>query len=99
MHAPRFTRHLATIAAFSAPVAAAAQNASSLSEEARKYVSVSDPVVALTNVTLIDGTGSAPKVRVAASRSRCGPVALGATYSHDPRGITRRTPRSAVPAQ
>lgn len=36
--------------------------ASKLSEQVReRYVSVSDPVVALTNVTVIDGTGSAPK--------------------------------------
>ena len=62
MYAPRFVRHVATIAALSVPAAAAvAQNASQLSEETRKYVSVSEPVVALTNVTLIDGTGSAPK--------------------------------------
>ncbi|HEU5186658.1 MAG TPA: hypothetical protein VFU01_18945, partial [Gemmatimonadaceae bacterium] len=36
--------------------------ASKLSEQVReRYVSVSDAVVALTNVTVIDGTGSAPK--------------------------------------
>jgi imidazolonepropionase-like amidohydrolase len=32
-----------------------------LSQQVRQYVSVSEPVVALTNVTVIDGTGSAPK--------------------------------------
>src|SRR5688500_6550596 len=39
-----------------------AQSAASLSQQVRQpYVSVSEPVVALTNVTVIDGTGSAPK--------------------------------------
>jgi imidazolonepropionase-like amidohydrolase len=32
----------------------------SLSEEVRQYITVSEPVVALTNVTVIDGTGSPP---------------------------------------
>jgi imidazolonepropionase-like amidohydrolase len=36
------------------------QAASTLSPQVRQYVSVGDPVVALTNVTLIDGTGRAP---------------------------------------
>src|SRR5688500_11451898 len=54
-----------------APVLAAQQTsppqqtstaAAALSQQVReRYVSVSEPVVALTNVTVIDGTGSAPK--------------------------------------
>ena len=42
--------------------AALAQSAASLSQQVRQqYVSVGEPVVALTNVTVIDGTGAAPK--------------------------------------
>jgi imidazolonepropionase-like amidohydrolase len=49
-----------------APVALAAQQvspaAAALSQQTReRYVSVTEPVVALRNVTVIDGTGSAPK--------------------------------------
>jgi imidazolonepropionase-like amidohydrolase len=49
-----------------APATLAAQQTSSaaaaLSQQVReRYVSVTEPVVALTHVTLIDGTGSAPK--------------------------------------
>lgn len=44
----------------SAP-AAAAQSADELSEDTREYVSVAEPVVALTNVSLIDGTGAEPR--------------------------------------
>ena len=40
---------------------APAQSADELSENTRQFVSVGDPVVALTNVTLIDGTGAAPR--------------------------------------
>jgi len=50
------------LAALAVPFAAlSGQAASSLSQQTRQYVSVSEPVVALTNVTVIDGTGSAPK--------------------------------------
>jgi imidazolonepropionase-like amidohydrolase len=38
-----------------------AQRADSLSENVREYVSVPEPVVALTGATVIDGTGSAPR--------------------------------------
>jgi len=52
----------ALVALLSAPFAAsAAQSAASLSQQTRTFVTVSEPVVALTNVTVIDGTGSAPK--------------------------------------
>src|SRR3954468_1329350 len=52
----------ALVALLSAPFAAsAAQSAASLSQQTRAYVTVGEPVVALTNVTVIDGTGSAPK--------------------------------------
>src|SRR5690606_23292574 len=38
-----------------------AQSAAELSEDVRNFVSVDAPVVALTNATVIDGTGSAPR--------------------------------------
>jgi imidazolonepropionase-like amidohydrolase len=41
--------------------AAPAQSVATLTPQVRNFVSVGDSVVALTNVTLIDGTGSAPK--------------------------------------
>ena len=41
--------------------AAPAQSIATLTPQVRNFVSVGDSVVALTNVTLIDGTGSAPK--------------------------------------
>lgn len=44
-----------------APDGIHAQAFASLAPAVRQYVSVSDSVVALTNVTLIDGTGSAPR--------------------------------------
>ncbi|HKW46679.1 MAG TPA: amidohydrolase family protein [Gemmatimonadaceae bacterium] len=40
---------------------AAAQSVSSMSKTTRDFVTVSEPVVALTNVTVIDGTGAAAK--------------------------------------
>lgn len=40
---------------------AAAQRASTLGERVRPFVSVSEPIVALTHVQVIDGTGAAPK--------------------------------------
>jgi hypothetical protein len=49
------------------PSLAAAQPAAKLSPEVRKYVSVSEPVVALTNVRIVDGTGAPPD-----RRWRCG---------------------------
>ena len=38
-----------------------AQRADSLSASVREFVSVAEPVVALTGVTVIDGTGAAPR--------------------------------------
>lgn len=38
-----------------------AQRGDALSEGVRQYVSIAEPVVALTGVTVIDGTGSAPR--------------------------------------
>ena len=57
------TTHVLTIVAqLSIPAATlSAQSAASLSQQTRQYVSVSEPIVALTNVTVIDGTGAAPK--------------------------------------
>ncbi len=43
------------------PRFALAQSAATLGDTTRHYVSVSEPVVALTHVTIIDGTGAAPK--------------------------------------
>ena len=58
----RLIKSLAIIAPLSLPpTSVSAQAAASLSNQVRQYVSVSDPVVTLTNVTIIDGTGSAPK--------------------------------------
>ena len=54
----------AVVAALSLGLAtpALAQRADRLSEQIRsQFVSVAEPVVALTNVTVIDGTGAAPK--------------------------------------
>lgn len=41
----------------------AAAQAPTLSPAVRAFVTVSEPVVALTNVTIIDGTGAAPRAR------------------------------------
>src|SRR5688500_2228898 len=58
----RVLTSLAIAAHFALPLSAlAAQSAASLRQQVREYVSASEPVVALTNVTVIDGTGSAPK--------------------------------------
>ena len=58
----RVIKSLATLAPLALPLATlSAQSAASLSQQTKTYVSVSEPVVALTNVTVIDGTGSAPK--------------------------------------
>ena len=54
-------RSIAMIALAVLPAALSAQSFAALSPQARQYVSVSDSVVALTNVTVIDGTGSAPR--------------------------------------
>jgi imidazolonepropionase-like amidohydrolase len=43
------------------PAALSAQSFAALAPPVRQYVSVSDSVVALTNVTVIDGTGAAPR--------------------------------------
>ena len=51
---------LATAVVFVVP-SAGAQRASALGERVRPFVSVSEPVVALTHVQVIDGTGAAPK--------------------------------------
>lgn len=40
---------------------ASAQSAATLTPQVRSFVAVGDSVVALTNVTIIDGTGTAPK--------------------------------------
>jgi imidazolonepropionase-like amidohydrolase len=52
-------RTLAVISLLLAAVPAAAQRPT-LSENARRFVSVDAPVVALTNVRVVDGTGAAP---------------------------------------
>jgi imidazolonepropionase-like amidohydrolase len=57
MRSPR----LAIAATLCIPLSVAAQSAATLSPQARQYVAVADSVVALTNATIIDGTGSAPK--------------------------------------
>ena len=58
----RVITSLAIVAQLTLPLTAlSAQAASKLTQQTRTYVSVSEPVVALTNVTVIDGTGAAPK--------------------------------------
>ena len=63
MRVTRVTTTIAVAAQLAIPAyAALAQSAAQLSQQVRtQYVSVSEPVIALTNVTVIDGTGSAPK--------------------------------------
>lgn len=55
----RLSLVLALAALASQPLAA--QRPDSLSAEVRRYVTVDAPVIALTRVTLIDGTGATPK--------------------------------------
>lgn len=50
----------ASIVAIVAPSFCSAQDAKTLSPEARAFVRVADPAVALTHVRVIDGTGAAP---------------------------------------
>src|SRR5262245_26020799 len=59
----RVVTFLSLLAQLALPVAAlSAQAATKLSQQVRnQYVSVTEPAVALTNVTVIDGTGAAPK--------------------------------------
>jgi imidazolonepropionase-like amidohydrolase len=52
---------LTALAILASPSALAAQPVASLSTQTRAFVSVPEPLVALTNVTVIDGTGAAPK--------------------------------------
>jgi imidazolonepropionase-like amidohydrolase len=47
--------------ALAVPASSRAQSAALLGERVRPFVSVSEPVVALVHVQVIDGTGSAPK--------------------------------------
>ena len=60
---------------FLLPVSAAAQSAGELQENARQFVQYDDPVIAITGVQVVDGTGAAPAVarpslfRTAASRA------------------------------
>ena len=54
-------RSLGLIACVVLPATLSAQGVAALSPQTRQFVSVSDSVVALTNVTVIDGTGSAPR--------------------------------------
>jgi len=57
MHTLRYL----SIASLTLSAAASAQSASVLTPQVLNFVAVPDSVVALTNVTIIDGTGSAPK--------------------------------------
>ena len=52
---------LLSIASLCLSTVASAQSAATLTPQVRNFVAVGDSVVALTNVTIIDGTGSAPK--------------------------------------
>ena len=57
MHTIRYL----SIASLTLSAMASAQSAATLTPQVQNFVAVSDSVVALTNVTIIDGTGSAPK--------------------------------------
>jgi len=57
MHTIRYL----SIASLTLSTAVLAQSAAILTPQVRNFVSVGDSVVALTNVTIIDGTGSAPR--------------------------------------
>ena len=50
-----------SIASLCVSVVASAQSAATLTPQVRNFVAVGDSVVALINVTIIDGTGSAPR--------------------------------------
>jgi len=52
---------LLSLASLCLSTVASAQSAATLTPQVRNFVAVGDSVVALTNVTIIDGTGSAPK--------------------------------------
>lgn len=56
-----FLRLAFAVPAAALPASAQGQSAAQLSSQVRQFVSVAEPVVALTNVTLIDGTGGAPR--------------------------------------
>jgi imidazolonepropionase-like amidohydrolase len=57
----RFCRHAVLMLALLLPAAASAQSFEQLAPGVREYVSVPEPVIALTNVRVIDGTGAAPR--------------------------------------
>ncbi len=52
---------LGAIALLALPAAAAAQTAEELTEDARQFVQYGDPVIAITGVQVVDGTGAAPR--------------------------------------
>ena len=54
-------RLILSILAVAAAAPVGAQGIDKLSQSTRRYVSVPEPVVALTNVTVLDGTGAAPR--------------------------------------
>jgi len=56
-----YNTRILSIASLCVSAAASAQSAAVLTPQVRNFVAVGDSVVALTNVTVIDGTGSAPR--------------------------------------
>ena len=93
----RIGRHARTAVAAAAGIAAlapaaAAQRVAQLTPQVRSYVAVDAPVVALTNVTVVDGTGAAPRARQT--------VVLrdGAIAEVGPTASVRVRSRSASPA-
>jgi imidazolonepropionase-like amidohydrolase len=54
----RLGRNLVIACAFAVPLPAAAQSYDQLANGVREFVSVAEPVIALTNVRVIDGTGA-----------------------------------------
>lgn len=57
----RLSPSLAALAMLAAPAALAAQSFDQLGTRAKTYVSEAGPVIALTHVQLVDGTGAAPR--------------------------------------
>src|SRR5687768_1671248 len=76
-----FARIAVGLVMIAVPAKAGAQSAAELSPAVREYVSVAEPVVALRNVRVIDGTGSAPREGQTIVIQNGNITAVGATQS------------------
>ena len=86
---------------------AAAQSFETLAPGVRELVSVPDPVIALTNVRVIDGTGAAPReaalarfdrVWAVSAASRQAPTSPGDDRNRASRRSSSATPRRSPPS-